>query len=94
MKRFKGTVKNNVVVLENGVYLPDGTAVEVRLQKDPEGEAKMLQKRKAAIQRILDHQIPGPVGMAEIVEEDKREREERWDHLFSGPNDAKPQEHG
>ena len=92
MKRFKGTVKNNVVVLENGAHLPDGTIVEVRVKNDPEREAKLLQKRQAAFQRILDHQIPGPIGMAEIIEEDKRECEERFDYLFSGPDDAKPQE--
>src|SRR5438270_556268 len=65
MKRFKGTVKNNVIVLENGAHLPDGTTVEVRVKNDPEREAKLLEKRRAAFQRILDHQIPGPIGMAE-----------------------------
>lgn len=92
MKRLKGTVQNNVVVLENGVRLPEGTTVEVRVKNDPEREAKLLEKRRAAFQRILDHQIQGPIGMAEIIEEDKREREERWDYLFGGDNDAKSQE--
>ena len=31
MKRFKGTVKNNVIVLENGAHLPDGTTVRYYL---------------------------------------------------------------
>ncbi len=92
MKRLKGTVRNNVVVLENGVHLREGTTVEVRLKNDPEREAKLFEKRRAAIQRILEHQIPGLVGMAEIVEEDKREHEERWDYLLGEPNHAKPQE--
>jgi len=91
-KHFKGTVKNNVIVLENGARLPEGAIVEVRVKHDPEREAKLLEKRRAAFQRILDHQIPGPVGMAEIIEEDKREREERFDYLFGGPDDAKPEE--
>ena len=90
-KRFQGTVKNNVIVLENDVNLPEGAIVEVRV-KDPDREAKLLEKRRAAIQRILDHRIPGPVGMAEIIEEDKRERDERWDRMFGGEDDAKPQE--
>ncbi len=92
MKRLKGTVRNNVVVLENGVQLREGTRVEVRLKNDPEREARLLEKRRAAIQRILAHPIPGLVGMAEIIEEDKREREEQWDYLLGEPNHAKTQE--
>ena len=91
MKRFKGTVRDNVVVLENGAQLPNGTAVEVRVKNDPERRAKLLEKRRAAIQRILDHPIPGPVGMAEIIEEDRCEREQRWDYLLGGPDHARPQ---
>ena len=87
MKRFRGTVKNNVIVLENGAQLPEGAKVEVRI-KDPDRETKLLEKRRAAIQRILEHQIQGPVGMAEIIEEDKRERDERWDYLFGGRHEA------
>jgi hypothetical protein len=30
-KRFKGTVKNSVIVLEKGAHFPDGTEVEIRL---------------------------------------------------------------
>jgi hypothetical protein len=91
-KRFNGTVKNNVIVLENGAYLPEGAIVEVRIKHDPEQEAKLLEERRAAIQRILDHQIPGPIGLAEIIEEDKRERDEQFDYLFGGPEDAEPEE--
>jgi hypothetical protein len=91
MKRLKGIVRDSVIVLEKDVHLPEGATVEVRV-KDPEREAKLLEKRRAAIQRILEHRIPGPVGMAEIIEEDKRERDERWDRMFGGEEDAKPQE--
>jgi hypothetical protein len=91
MKRLKGIVRGNVIVLDKDVRLPEGTTVEVRV-KDPDREAKLLEKRREAIQRILEHQIPGPVGMAEIIEEDKRERDERWDRMFGGEDDAKPQE--
>src|SRR5262249_46317211 len=90
-RRFKGTVKNNVIVVESDVDLPEGAIVEVRV-RDPDREAKLLEKRRAAIQRILEHQIPGHVGMAEIIEEDKRERDERWDRMFGGEDNAKPQE--
>jgi hypothetical protein len=78
MKRFKGTVKNNAIVLEKGVNLPEGAEVEVRVRNDPERAAKLRAQRNAAVQRILDNSITHPVGMDEIIEEDKREREERW----------------
>jgi hypothetical protein len=48
-------------------------------------------EREKIVQRILDHQIPGPIGLAEIIEEDKREREERWDYLFGETTDATTQ---
>jgi hypothetical protein len=70
MKRLKGTVKNNVVVLEEGVHLPDGTEVDVVLPA-------RRRKLKEAIQRILDNPITRPVGIDEIIEENKRELDER-----------------
>lgn len=30
---YKGTVKNNVIILEQGIRLPDGTRVEVILEE-------------------------------------------------------------
>ncbi len=73
MKRFNGTVKNNVVVLENGVQLPEGAKVEVRLRKRLSEE-----KRREAFERIRRNPITHYVGIDEIIEEDKREREDRW----------------
>ena len=73
MKRFKGTVKNNLVVLENGVHLPDGTQVEVQVPKNrSEGE------RQQAFERIRRNRIDRYIGIDEIIEEDKKEREDRW----------------
>jgi hypothetical protein len=73
MKRFKGTVKNNVIVLENGVQFPEGTKVEVRLPKKLSEE-----NQKQAFERIRRNPITHYVGIDEIIEEDKKEREERW----------------
>ena len=80
MKRFKGRVKNHVVLLEKGMQLPDGTRVEIRLPttRRKQGGAVRRQRLKQAIQRILDNPITRYVGMDEIIEEMKREREERW----------------
>ena len=79
MRRFKGIVKNNVIVLEEGAHLPEGAEVVVRLKHDPERQARLEKQREAAFRRVLEHPITHPVGMDEIIEEDKREREERAD---------------
>jgi len=79
MKRFKGTVKNNVVVLDEGVNLPEGAEVEVRV-------SNRQWRREEAFRRLRENPITHYVGMDEIIEEDKREREEHWDF-----GEAKPQ---
>ena len=68
----KGIVKKNTVLLEEGACLPEGAKVEVRLVQPPEG-------REEVFARVLAHPITRPVGIDEIIEEDKREREERPD---------------
>jgi hypothetical protein len=75
MPVFKGVVKNNTVVLEEGAHLPEGAEVEVRVVERP-------LSREEAFQRILANQIHRYVGMDQIIEEDKREREERADQWF------------
>lgn len=71
MDRFKGVVKNNVVVFEEGVQLPEGTEVEVRV-------TDLRWKRQQAFERVRRNRITRPVGIDAIIEEDKREREERF----------------
>jgi len=68
----KGIVKENIVMLEKGVHLPDGAEVEVRLVERP-------LTRDDAFTRVLTNRITRPIGMAEIIEEDKKEREEHPD---------------
>ena len=68
----KGIVRNNTVMLEEGARLPDGAEVEVSLVQPPES-------REEAFARVLSHPITRPVGIDEILEEEKREREERPD---------------
>jgi hypothetical protein len=70
----KGIVKGKVVILEEGAYLPDGAEVEVRLSAPSSG-------RDEAFARALANRIRRDVGMDQIIEEDKQEREEhpdRW----------------
>jgi len=74
MKRMKGTVENNVVVLADGAQLPEGAAVEVRLRRSKaEREAERRRKIKEAVDQILANQITRYVGMDEVIEEVKRE---------------------
>ena len=72
MPVFKGVVRNKTVVLEEDTQLPEGAEVEVRVVERP-------LSREEAVQQILANQIHHYVGMDEIIEEDKREREERVD---------------
>lgn len=72
----KGIVKGNIVMLEKGVHLPDGAEVEVRMIERPLA-------RDEAFTRVLTNRITRPVSMAEIIEEDKKEREEDSDTWFS-----------
>jgi hypothetical protein len=73
----KGIVKKNIVMLEKGVHLPDGAEVEVRLVESP-------LTHDAAFTRVLTNRITRPIGMVEIIEEDKKEREEHSD-TWLGP---------
>jgi len=75
LKTLKGIVKGNTVVLEQGAALPDGTEVEVR----PLRSAEELEKAFAGVRA---NRIDRYVGIEEIIEDDKREREERIDSWF------------
>jgi hypothetical protein len=78
---WQGTVKGNVVVLDEKVHLPDGTRVEVHLAEvEPNSDDPFtaLLARRAAYAGVH-------VGMDEIIEEDKREREEHSDTWLSPP---------
>lgn len=68
----KGIVKENIVMLEKGVHLPDGAEVEVRL-------VERSSARGEAFTRVMANRITRPIDMAEIIEEDKKEREEHPD---------------
>ena len=69
MTIYKGIVNNNVVLLEEGVHLPEGAQVEVRLIEHSPVPHE-------AFARVLAYRITRYVGMDKIIEEDKQEREE------------------
>jgi hypothetical protein len=80
MKRFKGKVKNSVIVLEGGVRLPDGTKVEVLLPPSRQKlmEANKRKRLRDAVQHILANPITRSIGIDEIIDEMKQEVEQRY----------------
>jgi hypothetical protein len=80
MTTCKGIIKNNVVVLEEGASLPEGTQVEVRVRE-------VTLNREEAFARVLSNPITRCVGVDKILEEEKREREERFDDWLRYEND-------
>ena len=69
-----GLVKGQVILAEDGVQLPEGAAVAVWVLKRPLPQLELCA-------RLRVYRIRRPVGMAEIVEDDTREREahpETW----------------
>ncbi len=72
----KGTVKGNIVVLDEGEKLPDGARVEVQVIEQT-FSAEELRQREEVFRRIIAHAVPRPVGMDEILRENRQELEER-----------------
>ena len=50
--RCKGIVKDNVVVVEEGVHLPDGAAVLITIQREEEVSPEERQQRQALVARM------------------------------------------
>jgi hypothetical protein len=76
----RGTVKGNTIVLDDGACLPEGATVEVRLLPEP------AISREEAFAAVLKHREQNRglrVGMDEIIEEEKQDREERVDSWLS-----------
>jgi len=72
----RGTVKGNTVVLDDGARLPEGATVEVRLLPEP---TISREEAFAAVLRNREQNRGLRVGMDEIIEEEKQDREERID---------------
>ena len=55
---YQGTIHNGVVVFENGIQLPEGTAVRVELIKEERPQEKQLPTNDVAIVfRMTDYAI-------------------------------------
>jgi hypothetical protein len=77
---FEGVVKDNTIVLDQSVRLPEGARVQVHVESPPAADPKneepdpfeALLKRSAAY-------AGRRIGMDEIIEQEKQDREERFD---------------
>ncbi len=81
---YKGVVKDNVIVLEKGVKLPEGTEVEVITQGWwMSEEAKRNATDKKDFKRLLDEceelrkQMPETTDSVQIIREMREERSNR-----------------
>jgi len=81
---YKGVVKDNVIVLEQGVKLPEGTEVEVTTQGWwLSEEARRNATDKKAFRRLLDEcselrkQMPKTTDSVQIIREMREERANR-----------------
>ena len=81
---YRGVVKDNVIVLEKGVKLPEGTEVEVITQGSwMSAEAKRNATDKKAFKRLLDEceelrrQMPETTDSVQIIREMREERANR-----------------
>jgi hypothetical protein len=65
----RGIVRQNRVVLPEGTLLPDGAEVEVRLLTAND-------ERENVFSRVRANRLHRVVGMDQILEEDKQDRDE------------------
>jgi hypothetical protein len=77
---FEGVVRDNVVVLDDPVRLPDGVKVQVRVESLPAVSTDdMGQDPFEALLRRSAAYAGRQIGMDEIIAEEKLAREERFD---------------
>jgi hypothetical protein len=82
---YKGMVKRHCVVLDPTVSLPEGAEVEVRMVCPPV-MATPKRSRKELFARVLEARKANTglyVGVDELLEEEKQDREERFDHWLA-----------
>lgn len=78
---YEGVVKDNTIVLDQDVQLPDGAKVEVRVKSLQPAEETMEQEDPfEAVLRHREVYAGRRIGIDEIIEEEKQDREERFDH--------------
>jgi hypothetical protein len=80
---YEGVVKDNAIVLDGDVRLPEGVRVEVRVDTPAPQDGEAESKAEDPFEAVLKHRATyrgGRIGIDEIIEEEKQDREERFDH--------------
>jgi len=84
MSSYRGVVQGNTIILEEGVHLPDGTAVVViapnAVQEEGKITAEELNERQAVVTRmkVFGQKLVGrTVDLSESILEAKDELEDR-----------------
>ncbi len=79
----KGVIRGNTIVLDEETQLPEGARVELSVQiEEPRGN-ETHDGREDPFEAVLRHRAVYAgrrIGIDEIIEEEKQDREERFDH--------------
>jgi hypothetical protein len=78
---YEGVVKDNAVVLDYPVRLPEGAKVKVHVESPAESNG--AGQREDPFEAVLKHRevyTGRRIDIDEIIEEEKQDREERFDH--------------
>lgn len=80
---YSGVVKNNVVILEKGAYLPDGVKVAVTVEPEGQGEgfpSREEEERHALVKRMKEfgQRLAGrQISLSDLIVEEREELENR-----------------
>jgi len=81
----KGIVQGNVVILEEGIYLPDGARVTVTVEQEKQQESAQVTHEELAQRRVLGERMRAfsqrlagrHVNLGDLVIEGREELEDR-----------------
>jgi hypothetical protein len=83
---YKGVVKDNAVRLDQNVRLPEGAMVEVHVQAQSPEETEPTDDQQDPFEALLKRRAAYAgrrIGIDEIIEAEKQDREERFNHWLS-----------
>lgn len=78
--RCKGIVKGNVVLLDEGAHLPDGTRVMVTVEQAEEITSEELAERRALVVKMKafgERLVGRQINLGDLVVEGREELEDR-----------------
>ena len=79
----KGVIRGNTIVLDEETQLPEGARVELSVQIEEPWGNETHDGQEDPFEAVLRHRAVYAgrrIGIDEIIEEEKQDREERFDH--------------